>query len=136
MSKESSIKLGQIKSAFTKQPLPDKFSRVVAVLLSYTNRDTYCCRPSKARIANHIGCSEKTVARNLRAVKELGLFHCQTLGREQMRHALGNGFKSKSTGQRLFTLYRLNESQGYMRRLQILRMSRPQFERVAAELRR
>lgn len=108
MSKESSMRLGKIKTKFTRQPLPPTFSRIVSVMLTYVDRDTYYAWPSKQKIAKHVGCSEKTVARNLQAIKQLRLFECQTLGSEGMRRRLGDRFKPGDRSQRLFTLYQLN----------------------------
>lgn len=110
MSRERSIRLGKIRSQFQKLPLPDKFSRVVTVLLTYVNRETYLCWPSKITLAKNIGCSEKAVARNLKAAKQIGLFDVQTYGHKEMKQLVGSKFNVKASGQRLYALYKLNEN--------------------------
>jgi hypothetical protein len=106
MSKESAIALGKLKAAFRRLPLPDKFSRLVSLLLDHLNRDTLICWPSRGRLAQLMGCSEKTVQRNLRAIRELGLFDLETVGADEMRQRAGN--KLKVTDRHTYTIYCLN----------------------------
>lgn len=106
MSKESAIALGKLKAAFRRLPLPDKFSRLVSLLLDHLNRDTLICWPSRGRLAQLMGCSEKTVQRNLRAIRELGLSDLETIGADEMRRLVGS--KLKVTERHTYTIYRLN----------------------------
>jgi hypothetical protein len=108
MSKESAIALGKLKAAFRRQPLPDKFSRLVTLLLDHLNRDTLICWPSRGRLAQLMGCSEKTVQRNLRAVRKLGLFEMKTIGADEMRCRVGN--KIRVTDRHTYTIYKLNSA--------------------------
>ena len=108
MSKESAIALGKLKAAFRRQPLPDKFSRLVTLLLDHLNRDTLICWPSRSRLAQLMGCSEKTVQRNLRAVRELGLFEMETIGADEMRRRVGS--KIRVTNRHSYTIYKLNSA--------------------------
>jgi hypothetical protein len=108
MSKETAIALGKLKAAFRRLPLPDKFSRLVALLLDHLNRDTFICWPSRSRLAQIMGCSEKTVQRNLRAVRELELFEMETVGADEMRRRIGG--KIRVTDRHSYTIYKLNSA--------------------------
>src|SRR4051812_16530434 len=53
-----------------------------------------------------MGCSAKTVQRNLRAVRELGLFDMETIGADEMRRRVGS--KIRVTDRHTYTIYKLN----------------------------
>jgi AraC-like DNA-binding protein len=89
MPKESAIALGKLKATFRRQSLPDKFSRLVSLLLNHLDRNTYICWPSRRKLAELLGCSEKTLQRNLGAIRELGLFEMETIGADEMRCRVG-----------------------------------------------
>ena len=108
MSKESAIALGKLKATFRRLPLPDKFSRLVSLILDHLNRDTLICWPSRGRLAQLMGCSEKTVQRNLRAVRELELFEMETIGADEMRRRVGS--KIRVTDRHSYTIYKLNSA--------------------------
>lgn len=105
MSQQSAIELGKIKARFQRMPLPAKFSRIVSVLLGYVNKENDVAWPSRKLLASAVGCSEKTVQRNLAAVRRIGIFTVETIGGEEARHRLR---LKRATDRHLYTLYTLN----------------------------
>lgn len=105
MSKESAIALGKLKSQFRRLPLPDKFSRLVSLLLDHLSREHQIAWPSRSRLAALMGCSEKTIQRNLSAVRTLGLFYMENVGADEMRCRIG---LKRKDNRHTYTLYKLN----------------------------
>jgi hypothetical protein len=55
-----------------------------------------------------MGCSEKTIQRNLRAIRQLGLFDMETIGADEMRCRIGG--KIRVTDRHTYTIYKLNSN--------------------------
>jgi len=107
MSKETGIALGKLRSKLTRQPYPQMFSRVLSVVLSHVNRDKLIAWPSQKTIALEVGCSVKTVKRNLDAAKKLGLITIESVGADELRQRTGY---TKVTPGRRYTIYRVDMS--------------------------
>ncbi|BBO34439.1 helix-turn-helix domain-containing protein [Lacipirellula parvula] len=105
MSRESSIALSKLRSKFLLQPVSHCPFRVISVLLSHCNRDTYECWPSQAAIQRASGYGRSAVNRALRTAKKLQLFHSVTVGALEMRlrHP-----KINANSKHRYTIYTLN----------------------------
>ncbi len=105
MSKQSSIALGKLRNRFSRLPVANCPYRVISVLLSYCDRDTYQCWPSQATIQKSSGYGRSAVNRALRTIKALNLFTCETVGANEMRSRFP---RIKANAKHLYTVYTIN----------------------------
>jgi hypothetical protein len=82
------------------------FSRIVSVLLSYVDSGSFQAFPSQKRLAQHVGCSEKTIKRNLAAARNLGLLTIESVSGEELRRRVGS--KKRLPPHHRFTIYTIH----------------------------
>ena len=107
MSKQSSIALGRLRNKFQRLPVSNCPHRVILLLLSYCDRDTYECWPSQATIQRESGYGRSAVNRALRTAESLELFQCETIGAREMRLRFPH---VKANAKHRYTIYTLNPS--------------------------
>ncbi len=105
MSKQSSVALSKLRNKFLRLPVANCPFRVVTILLSYCDRDTYQSWPSQATIQKSSGYGRSAVNRALRTIKAVGMFTCETVGANEMRRRFP---EIKANAKHLYTVYTLN----------------------------
>ena len=107
MSKPSSVALSRLRNKFQRLPVSNCPHRVILLLLSYCDRDTYQCWPSQATLQRESGYGRSAVNRALRTAESLGLFQCETIGAREMRRRFP---QLKANAKHRYTIYTLNPS--------------------------
>ena len=105
MSKQSSVALSRLRKNFLRLPVSHCPYRVILLLTSYCDRDTYESWPSQSTLQRESKFGRSAVNRALRTIEELGLFRCETIGGREMRQRFP---KVKPTAKHSFTIYTLN----------------------------
>ena len=125
MSKATNKRLFRIKNNWPRVAVPDKFHRIVGFLLSSINKDDLTCYPSTATIAATACCHRSTVKRNLRAIRQIGLFKIENIGAEEARLRFRG--RIKTSPRHRYNVYHVNlnhplwDGEGIEEAMQVIR---------------